>query len=156
MRLIRTLTVALLLGAVGLARAQVVTPLLGPTVTLTGQTAAIATTTIYTAGTTLIQAAPPLGSLNLGSGQFRIHAAVILTTAGTAGTIGATVTCNNGTLANTQTGGTVTTTASLGTEADNTFYCTVGPAGVLQYATAFTGVTGTPAYTLRIRTEWLP
>ena len=138
------------------ARAQISSALLGPTVTLTGQTAAIATTTLYTAGTTLVQGPGTLGSLNLGGGTFRIHTSVILTTAGTAGTINASVVCNNGTLANTQAGSTVTTTATLGTEADNTFLCTVGGTNLLQYSTTFTGVTGTPAYTLRIRTEWLP
>src|SRR5216683_1794157 len=101
------------------ASAQIVSPLLGPSVSLSGQTVAIATTTLYTAGTTLTQGPGSLGSLNLG-------------------------------------GGTVTTTATLGTEADNVFTCTIGGTNTLQYSTTFTGVTGTPAYTLRIRTEWLP
>src|SRR5216683_3306893 len=116
------------------ASAQIVSPLLGPSVSLSGQTVAIATTTLYTAGTTLTQGPGSLGSLNLGGGTFRVHTAVILTTAG----------------------GTVTTTATLGTEADNVFTCTIGGTNTLQYSTTFTGVTGTPAYTLRIRTEWLP
>src|SRR6266851_3353648 len=81
------------------ASAQIVSPLLGPSVSLSGQTVAMATTTA---------------------------------------------------------GGTVTTTATLGTEADNVFTCTIGGTNTLQYSTTFTGVTGTPAYTLRIRTEWLP
>ncbi len=138
------------------ASAQIVSPLLGPSVSLSGQTVAIATTTLYTAGTTLTQGPGSLGSLNLGGGTFRVHTAVILTTAGTAGTIGASIICNNGTLATTTAGGTVTTTATLGTEADNVFTCTIGGTNTLQYSTTFTGVTGTPAYTLRIRTEWLP
>src|SRR5216683_1888403 len=116
------------------ASAQIVSPLLGPSVSLSGQTVAIATTTLYTAGTTLTQGPGSLGSLNLGGGTFRVHTAVILTTAGR----------------------TVTTTATRGTEADNVFTCTIGGTKTLQYSTTFTGVTGTPAYTLRIRTEWLP
>lgn len=134
---------------------QVYTPIAIPPLVLTGQLAAITTTTAYNTGTA-IALPPPVNSTIPGAGVYRASVSLILTTAGTAGTISASIGCNNGITTVTQTSGTVTTTAALGTEADATFVCFAGPATNITYATTFTGVTGAPAYTLRVRLEWVP
>lgn len=124
-------------------------------VALAGQLAAITPTTLFNTGNT-INLLEPHRSVVPGAGLYRANISLILTAAGTAGTISATLTCNNGVIATTQTTATITTTTTLGTEVDLAPVCFAGPATNLQYSTTFTGVTGTPAYTLRIRLEWLP
>lgn len=109
---------------------------------LTGQTAAIAST--------------PLDSVRANrAGVYQINVSEILTTAGTAGTIATNVICNNGVLALTQTSPTITTTASLGTEVDAVFTCFMAAPQAMNYSTTFTSVTGSPAYSVRIRVTYL-
>lgn len=134
---------------------QVYTPIALPPLVLTGQLAAITTTTAYNTGTA-IAIPPPVNSVTPGASIYRASVSLILTAQGSAGTISATIGCNNGTIVVNQTSGTVTTTAAVGSEVDATFVCFAGPATNITYATTFTGVTGAPAYTLRVRLEWVP
>lgn len=131
------LMMVLALLGVGSARAQTLS-----TLNLTGQTAAITSTSLF---------AVPAG----GAGMYRFTVSEILTTAGTAGTITTSVVCNNGVANVTQTTATITTTASLGTEVDAVFTCFAGASTAINYLTTFTSVTGTPAYSVRIRMEAL-
>lgn len=109
-------------------------------INLTGQTAAITTTTLYAVPGT-------------GAGLYRATISLIVTTVGTAGTITASLTNNNGTTSQTQTTSTlsVTTTGELTT----TIECYSATSQNIQYNTTFNSVTGTPAYSLRIRLEYL-
>lgn len=114
---------------------------------LTGQTAAIGLTTLYTVPAS-------------GSGFYRVSYSLILTTAGTGGTIFNNFTWNNGIATGTISGSSLSTTTTLGAEvtgyATNTggvFYCAAGT--VVTYQITFAGVTGSPVYTLRIRLEYL-
>lgn len=109
-----------------------------PIVNLTGQTAAITSTAAFTPGL---------------SGVYRFTVSVEVTTAGTAGTVTASVITNNGLASQTQTTPTASLTAS-GAEADSTFsaYCAAGQA--INYSTTFAGATGAPQYALRIRAEY--
>lgn len=113
---------------------------------LTGQTAAIGQTTLYTV---------PAG----GAGMYRASVSLILTTAGTGGVIFENTGWNNGTVANTVSTGNLSTTTTLGTEINSyttgatCFYSAAGT--TITYQTTFSGVTGSPAYSIRIRLEYL-
>lgn len=110
-----------------------------PSVSLTGQTAVITSTALFT---------PTV------SGVFRVAVDGVVTTVGTAGTLAISLQSNNGVANFTQTTATASLTA-LGAETSTefTFYAAAGQA--VNYSTALAGATGTPAYALRIRASFL-
>jgi uncharacterized protein (DUF1684 family) len=108
-------------------------------VNLTAQAAAINATTLY--------AAPA-------AGMYRVSVDGIVTTVGTAGTLGITIASNNGVAALSQTSGTANLTV-LGAEISTEFTLYSAAGQNITYATALAGATGTPAYALRIRVSYL-
>jgi hypothetical protein len=112
-------------------------------VTLTSQAASIGRATILNS------------RLIPGAGLYRATVSLILTKAGTAGTISATIGWNNGTLTQSGTTGTLSTTALAGTEVDDSFLFFSAANQNITYLTTLTGVTGTPRYTLRVRLEYI-
>jgi len=112
-------------------------------VTLTDQTTAIGTTTIL--NTRLIP----------GAGLYRATVSLLLVTAGTGGTISATVGWNNGILAQSGTTSTLSTRSAPGTEVDGSFLFFSAASQNITYLTTFTGVTGAGRYTLRVRLEYV-
>ncbi len=128
-------------------------------VTLTGQTAAIAQTPLFFAGYSATlpgYSATSTGQLlPAGNGLFRTSIELQLTTVGTAGTILATVFCQNGFGLIGQSTPAITVTAAVGTEVSGVFVCEATNSLPNNYSTTFTGVTGSPAYALRIRVEYL-
>ena len=112
-------------------------------VTLKDQTGPISKTTIVNS------------RLIPGAGLYRATVSLILTKAGKAGTISATVGWNNGTLAQSGTTSTLSTTAPVGTEVDATFLFFSAASQNITYLTTFTGTMEAPQYALRIRLEYL-
>jgi hypothetical protein len=105
----------------------------------TAQTASVASTPLFTA---------PV------AGTYRATVTLITTTAGSAGTVDASIVSNNGSAANTQ----VTSTcslATLGTELSQvvTFYSAAGQ--VVDYLTTVASAAGTPAYSVSVVVELL-
>jgi hypothetical protein len=90
-----------------------------------------------------------------GAGLYRATTAMILTRAGTAGTISTTLAWNNGVLAQSGTTATLSTTAPVGTEVDGSFLFYSAQNTPITYHTTFAGVTGSPQYSLRIRLEFV-
>lgn len=112
-------------------------------VTLTGQAAAIVKTTILNS------------RMIPGAGLYRATVSLILTKAGTAGTISATIGWNNGTLEQSGTTAALLTMAPLGTEVDGSFLFFSAASQNITYLTTFTGVGGPPRYTVRVRLEYV-
>jgi hypothetical protein len=112
-------------------------------VTLRDQTAPIGKTTILNS------------RLIPGAGLYRATVSLILTKAGTAGTISATIGWNNGTLAQSSTTSTLATTAALGTEIDGSFLLFSAAGQNITYLTTFSDVAGAPQYTVRVRLEYV-
>jgi hypothetical protein len=112
-------------------------------VTLTGQTAGIGRTTIINS------------RLIPGAGLYRATVSLILTKAGTAGTISATIGWNNGALAQSGSTTPLSVTAPLGTEVDGSVLFFSAASQNITYLTTFTGVGGSPQYTVRIRLEYV-
>lgn len=110
-------------------------------VSLTARTASISTTTAITT---------PTG----GAGLYRVIVDMVVTTAGTAGTVTATITTNNGSASFAQTSSTLSLT-TLGNELSVSFTARCGSATNIQYATTVSGATGSPQYSLNIRAEYL-
>lgn len=108
---------------------------------LTGQTAAIASTTLY--------AVP-----SAGAGLYRIGAYVVTSTAGTAGTIGVSFGWNDGVQA--QSSAALNVNANtLGSVNSATILVRANNSTNITYTVTFTGVTGTPQYTLYLTVETL-
>jgi|SRR6266487_1852037 len=110
-------------------------------VNLTGQNSSIGTTTLFAVGAS-------------GAGVYRVSFSLIDTSAGSAGTVTATIGWNNGT------GAQSSTTASLslssaGGEVSGDFIFTSGASQNITYATTVTGIVGAPFYTLKLRIEYL-
>jgi hypothetical protein len=110
-------------------------------VSLTARTASISTTTAI---------ATPTG----GAGLYRVIVDMVVTTAGTAGTVTATITTNNGSASFAQTSSALSLT-TLGNELSVSFTSRCGSATNIQYATTVSGATGSPQYSLTIRAEYL-
>lgn len=108
-------------------------------VNLTGQTAAITATNLVASAL---------------AGMYRVTVDLIVTTVGTAGTLGATIASNNGVAAFSQASSTASLTA-LGAEVSQTFTLYSAAGQAITYATALAGATGTPAYAARFHVEYL-
>jgi len=109
-------------------------------VALTGQTAAISSTTIYTA-------------TSIGAGFYRLSYLAIMTTAGTAGTITPTVTWNDG-AARTK-ALTALTANSLGNNTSGVLCMWLAASQAIAFSTAFGSVTGSPQYAIYFTLERL-
>jgi hypothetical protein len=110
-------------------------------VTLTGQTASIGTTVLYSV------------PLNKG-GMYAVYLDVICTVAGTGGTVSVGVNWNNGTTS----AGLSTTAFNLTSQAEQTvlFDNFVSAASQnITYSTTVSGATGNPQYSLGIRLQYL-
>lgn len=110
-------------------------------VTLLGQTASIGTTTLLAVGAG-------------GAGIYVVYADVIVTTAGTAGTVAVNVSWNNGTTS----AGLNSTPFSLTAQGEQAallgnFYSTSGQN--ITYSTSVVGATGSPQYAFRLRLQFL-
>lgn len=110
-----------------------------PAVSLAAQTASVASTALFTAPS---------------SGLYSVVVDLITTTAGSAGTVTASVVSNNGLANVTQTTSTCSL-ATLGTEVSQTFTF-YAPAGqVVNYLTTVASAAGSPAYALRTNVKFL-
>jgi hypothetical protein len=108
-------------------------------VTLAGQTASIGSTGMFTPGL---------------SGVYSFVVDLVTTTAGTGGTVTASIITNNGSAAVTQTTSTVSL-GTLGTEGSTTFTAYCAATQSMNYSTTVAGATGSPQYALRVRMEFL-
>lgn len=107
---------------------------------LTGQTASIGTTTLFTAPS---------------AGPFRVSVYHLCTTAGTAGTLATTIGWNDGSVAHTIAPAANVALTAVGNFAQGTAYLRVAAGQAITYSTTLTGVSGTPQYSLFIRVEAL-
>jgi hypothetical protein len=108
-------------------------------VSLTGQTATIASTTAFVPGL---------------SGVYRFVVDLVTTTAGSAGTVTGSIITNNRSAAFTQTTATVSL-ASAGAEGSTTFTAYCGAGQNINYQTTVASAAGSPQYALRIRAKFL-
>ncbi len=107
---------------------------------LTGQTASIGTTTLYTVPT---------------AGVYRVSVYHLCTTAGTAGTLTTTTGWNDGSASHTISPAANISLASVGNFAQGTAYLRVAAGQNITYSTTVSGVGGSPQYSLFIRVEAL-
>lgn len=107
---------------------------------LTGQTAGIGSTTLFTAPS---------------AGVFRVSVYHLCTTAGTSGTLATTIGWNDGSAAHTISPAANVALAAVGNFAQGTAYLRVAAGQAITYSTTLTGVGGTPQYSLFIRVEAL-
>jgi len=108
---------------------------------LLAQTASIPTTVLYSV------------PFNKG-GMYAVYLDIICTTAGTGGTVSASINWNNGTTS----AGLATATFSLATQAEQTVLYdnfVSAPSQNITYATTVSGATGSPQYSLGIRLQYL-
>jgi hypothetical protein len=112
-------------------------------VTLTDQPAAIGKATILNS------------RLIPGAGLYRATVSLILTTAGTDGTISATIGWNNGTLTQSGTTEKLSIASVPGTEVDGSFLFFSAAGQNITYLTTLGSVKGAPRYTLRVRLEYV-
>lgn len=110
-------------------------------VTLTGQTGSVATSTLFNTGP-------------LGAGMYVVFIDVITTTAGSAGTVSVGVTWNNGVTSS----GFDSSAFSLSTSDEQSemlgnFYSIAS--SPITYTTTVTGAVGNPVYTARLRLLYL-
>lgn len=106
-------------------------------VNLTAQTSSIATTTAY---------AVPSGR----AGLYLVSVDIICTTAGTGGTVSATLGWNNGSASATASTG-ATSLSTLGSETTQTFAVYSAAIQNITYATTVSGAAGSPQYAIRVR-----
>jgi hypothetical protein len=110
---------------------------------LTAQTGAIAATTLYATGS------------DAGANLYRATLSLILTTAGTGGTITGKVLCNNGVAATTQSAPALSASAAVGTEVDFSAPCYSAANQNIQFSTSVAGLTGSPKYAIRARVDFI-
>lgn len=110
-------------------------------ISLTGNTANIPTTTLYTTPS------------NAG-GLYRVSVSLECTSAGTAGQVSATLGWNNGLTAQSNQTGNLNLT-QLGAEVSQEDTIVVPAGQNITYATTVVGATGAPVYTLNLRVEYL-
>ncbi|MEX3914873.1 hypothetical protein AB4Y43_01315 [Paraburkholderia sp. BR10872] len=107
-------------------------------VNLTGKTASISSTSLLTGAA---------------AGVYRATVDLITTAVGTAGTVTATITSNNGTMSPSQTTGALSLSATGELSATFTLYSAANQS--INYSTTLAGATGSPQYAMRIRLEYL-
>jgi hypothetical protein len=110
-------------------------------VNLSGQTAPISATTIYTA---------PASQ----SGMYRITVSLITRTVGSGGACIAAIATQNGAAKTWQSTNSINLTMN-GSEVSTAFVGNVLAAGAIEYSTSMPGATGAPAYQLGVTVEYL-